>query len=273
MYTKMKVEFTKKITTDNWRDIIIAINERAENLNLEDLSEEKKELLEVIQTRPELIVRFEEYRLLLEMAAQTKKLWKPNETLDIYFFGGQDARTDRVLEYASIWSKYCSIKFGSTTKIEDAKIRVAFQAPSSWSYIGTDARGVPRNEPTVNFGWLDESLPGRDYKQVVLHEFGHVLGLIHEHQSPATKINWNKHFVYWYFWMHHKWSSADVDRNIFQEFEKATTQYSSLDKDSIMAYYIPPQFTTDGQTFPQNYELSDMDKKYIEVVYPQILHS
>ena len=45
------------------------------------------------------------------IAAQTKKLWKPNETLKVYFFGGQDARTQRVLEYASIWSKHCSIKF------------------------------------------------------------------------------------------------------------------------------------------------------------------
>lgn len=269
----MKVEFTKELTTNSWKDIRLAVNERADNLNIKTLSPEKKKILETIQTRPELITRVEEFRLLLEMAAQTKKLWKSNETLKVYFFGGQDARTQRVLEYASIWSKYCSIKFLATTKIEEAKIRVAFQAPSSWSYIGTDALGVPRNEPTINFGWLDDHLPEQDYKQVVLHEFGHVLGLIHEHQSPVTKMNWDKPYVYWYFWENHKWTKADVDRNLFQEFEKTTTQYSSLDKASIMGYYIPPLFTTDRQEFPQNYILSAMDEHYIGQIYPKILHS
>jgi len=269
----MKVEFTKELSTNSWKDIRLAVNERPDNLNSDSLSQEKKKLLETIQTRPELIIRFEEFRLLLEMAAQTKKLWKPGETLKVYFFGGQDKRTQRVLEYASIWSNHCSIKFQATNKIEEAKIRVAFQAPSSWSYVGTDALGVPRNESTINFGWLDDTLPEKDYKQVVLHEFGHVLGLIHEHQSPVIKIDWNKPFVYCYFLQHHNWTKSDVDRNLFQEFEQTTTQYSALDKASIMGYYIPPQFTIDGQEFPQNYILSLMDEQYVGQLYPQLLHS
>lgn len=68
-----------------------------------------------------------------------------------------------------------------------------------------------------------------------LNEFGHALGLIHEHQSPTVKVNWNKPFVYWYFWEYHRWAKADVDRTVFQEFKTTTTQYSSLDKLSIMA--------------------------------------
>jgi serralysin len=264
----MKVEFTKELTSHNWAEIRIAVNERADNLDIAHLSDEKKLILETIRIRPELIVRPNEFGLLLEMAAQTKKLWKPGESLKVYFFGGQDKRTQRVLEYASIWSNHCSIKFHATDKIEDAKIRVAFQAPSSWSYIGTDALGVPRNEATINFGWLSESLPEKDYTQVVLHEFGHALGLIHEHQSPATKVKWKKPYVYWYFWEHHNWTRAEVDRNLFQEFETTTTQYSVLDTESIMGYYIPPLFTTDGLVFPQNYVLSKMDKEYIGKLYP-----
>ena len=269
----MKVEFTKELSTNNWENIKIAVNERKDNLITENLSEDKKLVLEKIQSRPELVVRFEEYQLLLEMAAQTKKLWKLGDKLKVYFFGGQDERTQRVIEYASIWSEHCSIKFEPTTDFSEAKIRVAFQAPSSQSYIGTDALGVPRNEPTINFGWLDGHLPEKDYKQVVLHEFGHALGLIHEHQSPAVKVNWNKSFVYWYFWQHHNWTKAEVNRNLFQEFEKSTTQDSKIDKKSIMGYYVPPQFTLDGQEFPQNYDLSDIDKEYIGKLYPRLIHS
>jgi hypothetical protein len=271
----MKVEFTKELTSlsNGWRDMQIAINERADNLDSNNFSEEQQLLLEKVRSRPELIVRFREFELLLEMAAQTKKLWKPTENLAVYFFGGQDERTKRVMVYASIWSQHCGIKFSVTDKIEDAKLRVAFQAPSSWSYIGTDALGVPRNEPTINFGWLEDSLPEKDYKQVVLHEFGHALGLIHEHQSPTAIIQWNKPYVYWYFWQHHGWTRADVDRNLFQEFEKTSIRASALDKDSIMAYHIPTQFTFNNQVFQQSYVLSKMDEEYIGKLYPKLLLS
>lgn len=37
----------------------------------------------------------------------------------------------------------------------------------------------------MNLGWFDVS--------AVLHEFGYVLGMIHEHQSPLDKpIDWNQ---------------------------------------------------------------------------------
>ncbi|WP_119790755.1 M12 family metallopeptidase [Flavobacterium anhuiense] len=269
----MKVEFTKELTGDAFRDLRIAVNERDNNLITENFNAEQIQALEKLKTRPEHIYLFEEYRLLLEMSAQTKKLWKPNQILKIYFFGGQDNRTKRVLDYASIWSKHCSIQFQATNSIEEAQLRIAFQAPSSWSYIGTDALGVPRNEPTINFGWLSDDLPERDYKQVVLHEFGHALGLIHEHQSPAASVKWNKYLVYWHFWENHKWTKADVDRNIFQEFETNSTQHSALDRLSIMGYYIPTQFTLDGQEFPMNYDLSEVDKKYIGELYPNLILS
>ena len=84
----MKVEFTKELASNSWKVIRIAVNERVDNLIVD--TPNKKKLLETIQNRPELVVRFEEYRLLLEMAAQTRKLWKSNEALKVYFFGGQD---------------------------------------------------------------------------------------------------------------------------------------------------------------------------------------
>lgn len=33
----MKVEFTKELLTDNWKDIRIAVNERSDNLNIDAL--------------------------------------------------------------------------------------------------------------------------------------------------------------------------------------------------------------------------------------------
>lgn len=267
------VEFTKEPTVGDWQDIVIAVTERQDNLDLDQLPEESIELLEKIKTAPHSVVRLDEYRLLLEMAALTKKMWHSHQTLKMYFFDGTTTISTRILEYASIWSNYCSIKFEETPHLSEATIRVGLEPPGSWSYLGTDALQAPKSKPTVNFGWLTSSLSDRDFKQVVLHEFGHVLGLIHEHQSPAIKINWNKPFVYNYFWLNYRWPPEQVDRNIFEEYAKTSTNHSSVDRSSIMAYYIPPEFTTDGQSFPQNFELSTMDKQYIGKLYPKILQS
>lgn len=58
---------------------------------------------------------------------------------------------------------------------------------NSRSTVGTDAMKTRHSEATT---WLDLGRGHDDYKRhLVLHEFGHVLGLGHEHQSPKA----------WYF--------------------------------------------------------------------------
>lgn len=265
----MKVEFTR-YSDKEYDSLKISIHERLNNLDLQTLDYEKKALLEKYISRPDLVLKIEEFQLLSEMAAETKKLWKPSQTLFIFFIGGSKIVKERVLEYSSIWSQHCSLTFKETDKPEDSHIRVSFNSPGSWSFIGTDALLIPKNQATINFGWLTDTLDEKNFKQVVLHEFGHAIGLIHEHQSPAIKVNWNKDFVYNYFDLNYSWSKAQVDRNIFQEFEKTNIKYSTIDKDSIMGYYIPKEFTNDGQEFPQNYDLSETDKKYIGVLYPML---
>jgi hypothetical protein len=40
----------------------------------------------------------------------------------------------------------------------------------------------------MNFGWIgDNDVISDSEKGVILHEFGHALGLVHEHQSPARE--------------------------------------------------------------------------------------
>ena len=52
------------------------------------------------------------------------------------------------------------------------------------------------------------------------HEFGHALGMIHEHQNPAAQgeIPWDKPKVYAYY-AQQGWSKDDVDTNIFEVYD------------------------------------------------------
>jgi len=120
-------------------------------------------------------------------AFQVAKLWPNGTTIRIRFLGGAADQHALVKQHAAQWPAHADLKFefvnsGST------QVRIAFNDDGAWSYIGTDALGIPADQPTMNFGWLDEG--------VILHEFGHMLGMIHEHQNPRDNpIQWNKPVV------------------------------------------------------------------------------
>lgn len=262
----MNIEIIKE-SSKNWNDLRNALNERADNLLIEPTSDQRL-LLEKVNNQQRLIQKVEEFQLITEMAAHIRKMWDRNSILKIFFFGGQNERTQKVLSFAAEWSIHCSISFVATNNINESNLRISFTPPFSWSVLGTDAKNISTRDATMNFGWLDNSTEDKEFKRVVLHEFGHVLGLLHEHQSPSITINWKKDFVYNHFRFNYNWDRATVDRNIFEEFEKTNTKFSAVDTESIMGYCIPPEFNYDNIGFPTNFELSEMDKQFIGTIYP-----
>ena len=104
---------------------------------------------------------------------------------------------------------------------------------------------------------------------MVLHELGHALGCIHEHQNPVASIPWNKEAVYAYYaGPPNNWSRADVDNNLFRTYSRNLTQFSDFDAESIMLYPIPKEHTIGGFEVGWNRQLSPTDKQFIGVLYP-----
>jgi hypothetical protein len=106
--------------------------------------------------------------------------------ITVWFLGGDPELHVRVRAVAAKWTGpgMANVEFLFLDN-GPADIRIVFgPGQGSWSYLGTQCRQVDPSEPTMNYGWLTPNAPDDVLRPVVLHEFGHALGLIHEHQHP-----------------------------------------------------------------------------------------
>jgi hypothetical protein len=207
------------------------------------------------------------------MAVINLKKWDNGRTLRCRFLDGDDFQRGKVKDKAVIWQDFANIKF-SFVSDADAEIRISFQAdPGSWSAVGTDclvSDYYPQYQPTMNFGWLRDDTEDAEYERVVVHEFGHALGCIHEHQSPSENLRWNPDAVYKSFsGPPNFWNKDDIDHNVLQKYSPDGVSATIFDKQSIMLYEFDGSLFTDGVGTPTNTHLSEMDKQMIGQMYPQ----
>ena len=202
-----------------------------------------------------------------ELAAT--QLWANGSALSVRFLGGEPTARERVEHYAHEWEQHANIKFRFVAE-GPAVIRIGFKPGGSWSYLGCGnlLHWFRQNEPTMNYGWLTETTPEEEYSRVVLHEFGHALGCIHEHQSPAGGVPWDREKAYAYYAQQNGWSRPQVDAQVFNKYQGLFTQFSTFDPTSIMMYPVPEEITVGGFAVGWNQRLSDMDKAFIGRLYP-----
>src|SRR6266487_3506821 len=80
--------------------------------------------------------------------------WPPNSVISISFIDGTEAQKALVKKFAPVWTtNLANLDFGWENP-PNTDIRISFRYKGSWSVIGTTAKNVPKNQPTMNFGWL-----------------------------------------------------------------------------------------------------------------------
>lgn len=196
--------------------------------------------------------------------------WQPAETITVSFMESDEGLRKRVQDVALSWigKDLANLNLRFVTD-GAADVRIRFQqGAGSWSYIGTMCREIPGDQPTMNFGWLTATSDDLTLKSVVLHEFGHALGLIHEHQSPNHPIQWNRPAVIRDLsGPPNNWDEQTIQRNIFDRYDPTKVDATPVDPKSIMMYAIPASWTLDDFSTGFNSELSASDRALIASEY------
>lgn len=212
---------------------------------------------------------------------QHSKKWIPGQQIRVKFLDGSQFVRNKVMENAEIWEEFANIDF-VFVESGAAEIRVSFTMDKgSWSFMGKDsavqsyikkgnASEFVRDASgaSMNFGWFNEKTPDEEFRRTTLHEFGHAIGLKHEHQNSNRNIEWNEEAVYAYF-AKQGWSREKTQSQVLALYGKDNEVTNGVyDPLSIMHYYYPPELVKGSLKIPANTALSANDKAIVSEMYP-----
>lgn len=205
---------------------------------------------------------------LFELALIKSNMWLNRKELSVYIKPHSfDLRLNQLIElYSNEWAPYSGITFQFVGKLP-ADIIIELNGNSIHSsIIGINSLKHSQNGLTTMKLGIGIARNNNEIYSPVVHEFGHALGCIHEHQSPAASIKWNEPVAIRYYSIG-GWDEATVRHNVFNKFSSGEVTNSKFDPESIMIYPIDSSLTLDGFFTNWNTQLSDLDKAFMKRAY------
>ena len=180
--------------------------------------------------------------------------------IGVKFIDASTEQIDAVKTYASMWNQGLDkhrLHF-ALDECNHGHIRVSFkQDGGNWSKIGSDADREHFQAATMNLAAIQVGSDPQKMQRVIQHEFGHALGLLHEHVH-ADSPNWrwttklDEHF------RAKGWSDHDIQTQIK---DKLSSDFTCLtyDPKSVMIYPIKAEWNSLGlQTSPKSIQPADL---------------
>jgi hypothetical protein len=228
----------------------------------------------------------------LRAAFLSKTIWDPNQKIKISFLDGEEWKRKWVEKVVlEKLQPVVNLRFRFGDYGMNGDIRISFQNQNTcYSRLGKESLSKQSPE-SMNLGWLDPpksynfSYKGKKYYiprdehrnnfhdisggGTILHEFGHAIGMIHEHQNPRGKtMDWNVTAVMNEFGgPPNNWDKLGIQNNILNKYDKSQINGSDFDPNSIMLYGYPPDLTLNNIGTNANYKLSKIDIKWMQLIY------
>jgi hypothetical protein len=213
-------------------------------------------------------------------------VWNPGQPLRVCFFGGTNELRARIAIAAKQWEKSTRVKldFGNLSNPrlceqnnQTNHIRVGFAYKGYWSLVGQKSVDLARQfEQSLNLEGFDASPPkDPEFTRLVLHEFGHALGLEHEHQNPWSgcekEYDWPRVEAY-LAGPPNYWSVEKTHFNMQRIYDDGNIRGTAFDRTSIMLYTFPAFYYIKGTSSrcfaPANFEISKVDRETVNTMYP-----
>ncbi|NII58549.1 M12 family metallopeptidase [Sphingomonas aerolata] len=207
----------------------------------------------------------------------------PTRPVTVCFIGLANDFRRRIAEAARGWEFPTSslrfdfgidFKLRSCDKNVPSDIRISSNGRGTWSLIGREADLTRSSDnPTMNFGssaaW--DTMLKPQFRRIVQHEFGHAIGLYHEHQNPngacLQELRWDRI----------KSTFTDLSEdylraNFIALISPAAQPFATkFDEASIMMYDLPAAILKGGESSPcfraVNMIISKDDRAMIERKY------
>jgi len=114
-----------------------------------------------------------------------------------------------------------------------------------------------------------------DLSQCVLHEFGHALGLIHEHQHPFRPFILNRNAVIAHYQGEpYNWPEDSINLNVLNQLNRASTNHmTSFDPESIMVYSLPDHLFKQKPIDYQNNNYNNTTLSRLDILLIQNLYA
>jgi hypothetical protein len=162
----------------------------------------------------------------------------------------------------------------------ESQIRVSYSQPGYWSQLGQNSVVyTAQEEPSLNLEGFDSVDPAvleqPEATGIILHEFGHALGILHEHQNPvsacANEFNWD-YITKYLSGPPNNWDEETIKFNM-APFSGEDLMMTDFDPKSVMLYSFPADYYLQGDKSTcfipsSNTSISDTDRVTINYMYP-----
>ena len=174
--------------------------------------------------------------------------YKPGSALKIQINGTQKFKDDVKAVLTNNAQPYINLKFNFVDSGGNVVIDNNYKGGGVTRCLGCQS-------PSISISSAEVGL--------VLHEFGHALGMHHEMKNPNIKLTWNQSVLLKQYGNKLQF----VNSQILEKLPAKDVTATAFDKNSVMIYPLPASTNAEGIAMGGVNKYTDLDRQWLETTY------